>query len=40
MDSMHPDDFKVSNPINLSKFPTRVNINATEGEKKEKLKKV
>lgn len=40
MDSIDSNDFKVIHPIKLSKFSTRLNINATDDEKKEKLLKV
>lgn len=40
MDSIHLDDFKVTDRIKLSKFSTRLNINATDDEKKKKLLKV
>jgi len=40
MDSILPDDFKVIDTIKLSKIQTRLDINATNEEKKEKLLKV
>ncbi len=40
MDSILPDDFKVIDTIKLSKIPTKLDINATNEEKKEKLLKV
>jgi len=40
MDSINPDDFKVVDTIKLSKIPTRLNIDADDDEKKDKLLKV
>jgi PPK2 family polyphosphate:nucleotide phosphotransferase len=40
MDSINPDDFKVVDTIKLSKIPTRLNIEADDDEKKDKLLKV
>ena len=40
MDSITPDDFKVTQPIRLSEIPTLLPIDATEKEKEKKLLKV
>ena len=34
MDSITPDDFKVTDTIKLSKIPTQLNITASDDEKK------
>ena len=40
MNSIHPDDFKVVNKIQLSKIPTKLKIDADDDEKEEALDKV
>lgn len=40
MDSINPDDFKVTTAIRLSEMPTRYATDATDDEKEEKLLKV
>ena len=40
MKSINPDDFKVVNPITLSKLPTDLKSQANDDEKEEKLDKV
>ena len=40
MKSINPDDFKVVNPITLSKLPTDLKSQADDDEKEEKLEKV
>ncbi|WP_300567619.1 PPK2 family polyphosphate kinase [Flavobacterium sp.] len=40
MNSINPDDFKVTNAINLTKIPTELNIDADDDEKEAKLDKV
>jgi len=40
MKSINPDDFKVTTNINLSKIPTRLNVDADKDDKEEELDKV
>jgi PPK2 family polyphosphate:nucleotide phosphotransferase len=40
MNSINPDDFKVTNKVDLSKIPTNLNVDADDDEKEDKLDKV
>ncbi len=40
MNSINPDDFKVTNKVDLSKTPTNLNVGADDDEKEDKLDKV
>lgn len=40
MKSIDPEDFKVTHPIRLSEIPTKLNVNASDDDKEEKLDKV
>ena len=40
MKSINPDDFRVVNKIALAEIPTKLNVNADDDEKEEKLEKV
>ncbi len=40
MNSINPDDFKVTTAIDLSKIPTNLNVDADDDEKEAKLDKV
>lgn len=40
MDAINPDDFKVTGKVKLSKIPTKLDIDASDDEKQEKLMKV